>query len=57
MGMIGGNPSVKMAGLGSRFQYEEYKYMISEAQEEYALASAGSAYEQPGQQEPMGLMP
>ena len=40
MGMIAGNPSTQMAGLGSSFQYKERKYIVAEAMEEYALASA-----------------
>ena len=41
--MIGGNHSIKMAVLGSSFQYEENNYMVAEALEEYALASAEGA--------------
>ena len=40
MGMLAGNPSTKMDGLGSRFQSEEINSMTAEAMEEYALASA-----------------
>ena len=45
-----------MVGLGSSFQYEESNYMVAEAMEEYALASAEAAYENPGKQAPMVFM-
>ena len=48
MGMLSGNPSTQMYGLGSSFQYKESRYMVAEAMEEYALASAEAAYEDPG---------
>ena len=37
-----------MAGLVSRFQYEESNYMVAEAMEGYALASAEASYEDLG---------
>ena len=37
MGMLGGNPSIKMAGLGSSFQYEENNSMLGKSLEEYEL--------------------
>ena len=40
MGMLAGNPSTQMDGLGSRFQSEKINSMTAEAMEEYALASA-----------------
>ena len=49
MGMIEGNPSTKMTGLGRRFQYEENKYMVTGALEEYSLIYAGASYEYPGE--------
>ena len=54
--MLAGNPSTKMAGLGSKFQSEESNYMAAEAMEEYYLASSEAAYEDPGEQAPMGFM-
>ena len=45
-----------MSGLGSSFHYEESKYMISEAMEEYALASIEAAYEDPREHASMGFM-
>ena len=45
-----------MAGLGSRFQYEEVNYMAAEEMEECVLASAEMAYEDLGEQAPMGFM-
>ena len=56
MGMLEGNPSTQMVGWGSSFQYEESKSVMSEAMEEYALASEEATYEDPGQQAPMGFM-
>ena len=44
MDMIGGNPSIKMAILGSSFQHEETNYMVAEPLHEYALASVEEAY-------------
>ena len=46
--MLGGNPSTQMDGLFSSFQYGEIKYMVSEAVEEYLLASEEAAYEYRG---------
>ena len=43
MGILAGKPSTQMAGLGSSFQYKERKYIVAEAMEEYALASAETA--------------
>ena len=45
-----------MAGLGSIFQSEESNYMVAETMEEYAFNSAEAAYEDPGEQAPMGFM-
>ena len=45
MGMLWGNPSTKMTGLGSGFQSGENKYMMLEFLEEYVLASPEEAYE------------
>ena len=56
MGMIGVNHSTKMAVLGSSFQYVDNKYMSAEALEEYVLASAEAAYQDPGQHVPMVFM-
>ena len=33
MGILGVNPSIKMDSLGRSFKFEEYKYIMSEAQE------------------------
>ena len=41
MGMPGGNPSIKMVGMVSRFQYGYNNFMLAEAQEEYLIASSG----------------
>ena len=49
-------PSIKTAGLSSRFQSETNKYMLAEKMEEYALASAEAACENPGEQAPMGFI-
>ena len=54
--MPGGIPSIKTADLSSSFQSEENNSTETETMEEYALASAGSDYENPGEQEPMGFM-
>ena len=43
MGMPGGSPSIKMAGLSSRFQYEENNYTLAEKMEDYVLDSAEAA--------------
>ena len=56
MGMLGGDPSTQMAGLGIIFQSEESNSMVAEAMEEYLLASAELAYEDPGEQAPIGFM-
>ena len=45
-----------MVVLGSSFQFEEINYMKAEAMEEYALASAEAAYEDPGEQAPMEFL-
>ena len=37
MGMIGGNNSIQMVGLGSIFQAGEKNSMVEESLEEYAL--------------------
>ena len=56
VGMLVGNPSTKMAGGGSIFQYEESNCMLSESMEEYALASIEADYEDPGEQATTGFM-
>ena len=45
-----------MAVLGSSFQFEEINYMVAEAMEEYALASAEAAYKDPWEQATMRFM-
>ena len=45
-----------MAGLVGSFQSEESNSMIAEEMEEFSLDSAESAYEDPGEQAPMGFM-
>ena len=54
MGMLGGNPSIKMAGLGGRFQFKEKNSMVTELLKYNALASAEAYYEYPGEQVIMG---
>ena len=56
MGMLEGNPSIKMAGLGGRFQFKEKNSMVAELLEYNALAYAEASYEYPGEQVIMGLM-
>ena len=56
MSIPGGIPSIKTAGLSSSFQYEGNNYMVVETMEEYASASAESAYENQGEQSPMVFM-
>ena len=56
MGILGGNLSIKMAGLGSIFQAPDKNYTVEEESEEYASDSKDSAYEGSGQQAPMGFM-
>ena len=56
MRMPGGILSIKKSGLISRFQSEGKIYMVAETLEDYALASSEAAYENLGEQEPMGLM-
>ena len=56
MGMLTGNPSTQMSGLGSRFHSEECNSRIAEAMVEYELASAEEAYGDPREQVPMGFM-
>ena len=51
-----GSPSIKTAGLSSSFQTEENNSMVAETMEDYALAPAEAAYENPEEQAPMGLM-
>ena len=53
MGMLEGNLSTKMIGLGSISQSEESNYTVAEAMEEYLLASTEAAYGYPGEQAPM----
>ena len=56
MSILGGILSIKTDVLISSFQYEENNYMLAETLEEYALASAEAADENPGEQAPMGFM-
>ena len=56
MGVLGENHSTQMTGLDSSFQKEESNYMLAEAIQEYALAYAETAYEDPGKHAPMGFM-
>ena len=51
-----GSPSKKTAVFSSSFQSVENKSMVAETLEEYALDYVESAYENPWEQEPMGLM-
>ena len=48
MVMLGGNPSIQMSILGVIFQAGGNNSMMSEALEGYVLASAESAFEDPG---------
>ena len=48
MGILGGNPSIKMSVLVSIFQAPDNNYMVAEALEEYASDSEDSAYKDPG---------
>ena len=48
MVMLGRNPSIQMSILGVILQSRENNYMMSEALEGYVLASAESAFEDPG---------
>ena len=48
MSIPGGIPLIKTAGLSSIFQYDENNFMVAETLDEYALASAEAAYENPG---------
>ena len=48
VGILGGNPSIKMAGMVSLFQSEEYNSIRLYALEEYALTSLEAACEDPG---------
>ena len=45
--ILGGNLSIKMDGLVSSFKFEENNSMVTEAPEEFALASLEAAYEDP----------
>ena len=54
--MIRGNPSIKMAVLGSIFQDGENNSMSAEALEGYSLSSTKEAYKDPGKQAPMRFM-
>ena len=56
MGMLGGNPSTKIADLVGSFQYEENNSMVAEALEEYTLAYAEVVDEVPGKHAPIGFM-
>ena len=55
-GMLGGNTSTHMAGSRIKFQDGYKNSMLAVALDEYALTSAEEAYENRGQQEPMGFM-
>ena len=56
MGMLGGNPLIKMTRFGIRFQAEEYNSTMLEEMEECALSSSEAAYEKRWQQFPMVFM-
>ena len=56
MGTLGGNPPMKMYGLGSSFKYEEKNYMLSESLKECELEYVEVDYEDPGEQAIMGFM-
>ena len=56
MGMIGGNPSTQMDGMGSSFQSEERNSMVAASLEEFSLASSEAAYKGPGEQATMVFM-
>ena len=56
MSMPGGRPSIKTSGLKSSFQSEENNSMVAKQMEEYALTSSEAAYENLGEQTPMGFM-
>ena len=56
MGMLWGNPSIYMDGLGGSFQYGYKNYRVAEAREEYALASSEAACEDSWKQVPMGFV-
>ena len=49
-------PSIKTAGLISSFQAEENSSMVVGKMDEYALDYAEVSYENPREQEPMGLI-
>ena len=53
MGMLEGNPSTQISGLGSSFIYDKRNSMVSETMEEHALNSAEAAYKDLGEQVPM----
>ena len=55
-GMLEGNPSTKRSGLISSYHSEESNAMVAKAMEEYELASALEAYDDPGGHAPMGFM-
>ena len=44
MGMLGSNPSTRIASLISSFQYKESKFRVAEAMGEYVLDSVEAAY-------------
>ena len=56
MGMLGGNPAIKMEVLVSSFQYGENNSMLVESLEEYVLDYVEYDFEEPGKQAPMRLM-
>ena len=56
MGVIGGNPSTQISGLGGSFQSDEINSMVAKPMEEHALASVEAAYDCSGGQESIGFM-
>ena len=54
--MRGRCSSIQTSDLISRFKDETDNSMVAETMEEYALASAEAAYENPGKQAPMVFM-
>ena len=56
IGMLGGKPSINMAGLGIIFKSMDNNSMVSEALGEYVLASAEASYEDTGKHAPIVFM-
>ena len=56
MGILAGKTSTQMAGFGSSFHSKESNSMVAEAMGKYVLASTGTAYEDTGEQAPMGFL-